>query len=161
MLVQKPEGNNLLGRHKRRWEDNIKILRTCDVDGICVCQVGGYWRIVVNTARRGYFLNRWVVIIFQTGTGQFCGPDIGRFLSHGDCTSGAAVIWIQLQGAPQILEWFLNVLSNYADFLSFFCPLRSSIFLILLSFCLSVFQPNESINRDSSNLLRRSSHLPG
>jgi hypothetical protein len=25
MLVGKPEGKRILGRHRRRWEDNIKI----------------------------------------------------------------------------------------------------------------------------------------
>jgi hypothetical protein len=53
ILVDKPEGRRLLGRPRRRWEDNIKMdLREVgfgDVDWIRLAQDMDRWRAVVNT----------------------------------------------------------------------------------------------------------------
>jgi hypothetical protein len=53
ILVGRPEGRRPLGRHRRRWEDNIKLdLREIgfgDVDWIDVAQDWDRWRALVNT----------------------------------------------------------------------------------------------------------------
>jgi hypothetical protein len=53
ILVGRPEGRRLLGRHRRRWEDNIRInLRETgfgDVDWIHLAQDRDRWRALVNT----------------------------------------------------------------------------------------------------------------
>jgi hypothetical protein len=53
ILVGRPEGRRPLGRHRRRWEDNIKMdLREIgfgDIDWIHLAQGRGRWRAVVNT----------------------------------------------------------------------------------------------------------------
>jgi hypothetical protein len=53
ILVGRPEGRRLLGRPKRRWEDNIKMdLRGIgfgDVDLINLAQDRDRWRALVNT----------------------------------------------------------------------------------------------------------------
>jgi hypothetical protein len=53
ILVGRPEGRRPLGRHRRRWEDNIKIdLREIgfgDVDWIHWVQDRDRWRALVNT----------------------------------------------------------------------------------------------------------------
>jgi hypothetical protein len=53
VLVGRPEGKRPLGRHRRRWEDNIKIdLREIGIDGanwIQLAQDRAQWRAVVNT----------------------------------------------------------------------------------------------------------------
>jgi hypothetical protein len=53
ILVGRPEGRRPLGRHRRRWEDNIKMdLREIgfgDVDWIHLAQDRGRWRALVNT----------------------------------------------------------------------------------------------------------------
>jgi hypothetical protein len=53
ILTEKPEGKIRLGRHKRRWKDNIKMelkeLELCDVDWIHVDQDRDQWRALVNT----------------------------------------------------------------------------------------------------------------
>jgi hypothetical protein len=44
--VLEPEGKNLLGRHKRRWEDNIKMYLKeveWDMDWIDVAQYRDRW----------------------------------------------------------------------------------------------------------------------
>jgi hypothetical protein len=52
-LVGKPEGKRVLRRHRRRWEDNIKmdnkamVLET--VDWIYLAQDRDRWRTPVNT----------------------------------------------------------------------------------------------------------------
>jgi hypothetical protein len=46
-LVGKPEGKNPLGRHRRRWEDNIKI-DLQKVDWIVLAQNKDGWRAIVN-----------------------------------------------------------------------------------------------------------------
>ena len=52
-LVGKPEGRRLLGRPRRRWEDNIKIdlpdVGRGGTDWICVTQDRDMWRVLVNT----------------------------------------------------------------------------------------------------------------
>jgi hypothetical protein len=52
-LVGRPEGRRPLGRHGRRWEDNIKMdLREIgfgDVDWIDLAQDRDRWRAPVNT----------------------------------------------------------------------------------------------------------------
>jgi hypothetical protein len=53
VLVGRPEGTRLLGRPRRRWEDNIKmVLREMGIDGanwIQLAQDRGQWRTFVNT----------------------------------------------------------------------------------------------------------------
>jgi hypothetical protein len=53
ILVGRPEGRRLLGRPRRRWDDNIKMdLREIwfgDVDWINLAQDRDRWRAVVNT----------------------------------------------------------------------------------------------------------------
>jgi len=52
-LVGRPEGKRLLGRPRRRWEDNIKMdLREMGIDGanwIQLAQDRVQWRTFVNT----------------------------------------------------------------------------------------------------------------
>ena len=51
-LVRKPEGNRPLGRHSRRWEDNIKMdLREVGGGGdwMELAQDRKRWREIVNT----------------------------------------------------------------------------------------------------------------
>jgi len=53
ILARKPEGKSPLGRHRRRWEDNIKIdLRETEwegVDWIDLAQDRDQWWAHVNT----------------------------------------------------------------------------------------------------------------
>jgi hypothetical protein len=53
ILVGRPEGRRLLGRPRRRWEDNIKIdlgeTGFEDVDWIHLAQDGDSWRALLNT----------------------------------------------------------------------------------------------------------------
>jgi hypothetical protein len=53
VLVGKPERRRPLGRHRRRWEDNIKMdLRETGIDGANWIQLVQYrvqWRAFVNT----------------------------------------------------------------------------------------------------------------
>jgi hypothetical protein len=53
VLVGKPEGKRPLERHRRRWEDNIKMdLREIGIDAtnwIRLAQDGVQWRAFVNT----------------------------------------------------------------------------------------------------------------
>jgi hypothetical protein len=57
--VGRPEGRRPLGRHRRRWEDNIKMdLREIgfgDVDWIHLAQDRDTWWALVNT-----MMNIWV-----------------------------------------------------------------------------------------------------
>ena len=54
MLTGKPTGKRLLGRSRRRWQDNIRL----DLEEICVnagnwvdsAQDRDYWRALVNAA---------------------------------------------------------------------------------------------------------------
>ena len=51
-LVGKPEGKRPLGRHRRKWEDNIKMVLQ-EVGGGCgdwmeLAQVRDRWRALVN-----------------------------------------------------------------------------------------------------------------
>jgi hypothetical protein len=49
VLVGKPEGKELLGRPRRRWEDNIKMEMGCGVMAwIDVAQDRDRWRALVN-----------------------------------------------------------------------------------------------------------------
>jgi hypothetical protein len=52
VLVGKPEGNTLLERPKRRWEDNIKIdLQKVErgvMNWIALAQDRDRWRVLVN-----------------------------------------------------------------------------------------------------------------
>ena len=52
VLVWKPEGKRPLGRHKCRWEDNIKIdlqeVGCRDMDWIDPAQYRERWRALVN-----------------------------------------------------------------------------------------------------------------
>jgi hypothetical protein len=55
VLVGKPEGKRPLGRTRRRWEDNIKIV-VQEVGGICgdwmeLAQDRDRWRALVSTVR--------------------------------------------------------------------------------------------------------------
>jgi hypothetical protein len=51
IFVGKPEGKRLLGRPRRRWDDNVKIdLRETEfVECICLAQDRNKWRALVNT----------------------------------------------------------------------------------------------------------------
>ena len=53
VLVGKPEGNRLLGRPRRRWEDNIKMnlqeVGCGGVDWIELAQDRDRWRALVST----------------------------------------------------------------------------------------------------------------
>jgi hypothetical protein len=53
ILVGRPEGKRLLGRPRRRWEDNIKMdLREIGIERanwIQLAQDKVQWRVVVNT----------------------------------------------------------------------------------------------------------------
>jgi hypothetical protein len=52
ILVGKPEGKRPLGRPRRRWVDNIKILKEIRWDGIDWIDLAQYrdqWRALVNT----------------------------------------------------------------------------------------------------------------
>jgi hypothetical protein len=53
VLVGRPEGKKQLGRHRRRWEDNIKMdLREIGIDGEKLIQLAHdrvQWRACVNT----------------------------------------------------------------------------------------------------------------
>ena len=49
VLVGKPEGKKLLGRPRRRWEDNIKMeMGYGSMDWIDMAQDRDRWRAVVN-----------------------------------------------------------------------------------------------------------------
>ena len=52
-LVGKPEGKRPLGRHRRRWEDNIKMdiqeVGCGDMDWIKLVQDRDRWRAIVNS----------------------------------------------------------------------------------------------------------------
>jgi hypothetical protein len=52
ILVGRPEGRRSLGRHRRRWEDNIKMnlqKMGWGMDSIQLVQDMDRWRVVVNT----------------------------------------------------------------------------------------------------------------
>jgi hypothetical protein len=59
VLVGKPEGRRPLGRHRRRWEDNIKTdLREMGygcVDWIGLAQDRDRWRALVNGVMNFWF----------------------------------------------------------------------------------------------------------
>jgi hypothetical protein len=52
VLVKKPGGKTPLGRHRRRWEDNIKMdlqeVGCGGMDWIELAQDRGRWRALVN-----------------------------------------------------------------------------------------------------------------
>ena len=59
ILKGKPTGKGILGRHRHRWEDNIRMDLT-EVgmnirDWVVLAQDRDYWRALVNAA-----LNLWV-----------------------------------------------------------------------------------------------------
>jgi hypothetical protein len=53
ILVGKPEGKRPVGRHRRRWEDNIEVdFRETEMEGvdlIHLAQGRDLWRALVNT----------------------------------------------------------------------------------------------------------------
>jgi hypothetical protein len=53
VLVGRPEGKSPLGRHRRRWDDNIKLdLRELRIDGVNWIQLAQdrvQWRAFLNT----------------------------------------------------------------------------------------------------------------
>ena len=59
VLVGKPEGKRPLGRHKRRWEDNIKMdlqeVGCGGMDWIELAEDRDRWRALVNAV-----MNLWV-----------------------------------------------------------------------------------------------------
>ena len=82
-LVGKPEGSKTLRRHRRRWEDNIKMdLREVGwggMDWIDVAQDRDRWRTVVTTV-----VNLRVPLNaenFLSSLGRF--SFLGRTLHHG------------------------------------------------------------------------------
>jgi hypothetical protein len=54
--VGKPEGKRPLGRHRCRWEDNIKMdlqeVEFWDMDWIGLAQDGERWRALVNAVMK-------------------------------------------------------------------------------------------------------------
>jgi hypothetical protein len=54
--VGKPEGKRLLGRPRRRWEDNIKMnlqeVGCGGMDWIGLAQDGDSWRAIVNAVMK-------------------------------------------------------------------------------------------------------------
>jgi hypothetical protein len=60
VLVGKPEGKNLFGRQRRRWEDGIRMdfreIGWGSVDWIQLAQVRDRWRDLVNTV-----MDLWVL----------------------------------------------------------------------------------------------------
>jgi len=59
VLVGKPGGKRPLGRHRRRWEDNMKMdlqeVGCGGMDWIELAQDRGWWRALVNAV-----MNLWV-----------------------------------------------------------------------------------------------------
>ena len=51
VLVRKQEGKRPLGRHRLRWEDNIKMELQEGVDWIDLAQDRDRWRKLVNGVR--------------------------------------------------------------------------------------------------------------
>ena len=55
-LLGKPEGNRLLGRHSRRWEDNIKMdlqeVGSGGMDWIELAQDRNRWRALVTAVKK-------------------------------------------------------------------------------------------------------------
>jgi hypothetical protein len=49
MLVGKPEGKRPLGRQRRRWVDNVKVVLRGGMDWIDLTQDRDQWRALVNT----------------------------------------------------------------------------------------------------------------
>ena len=53
--VGKPEGKRQLGRHKRRWEDNIKMdiqeIGSRRVDWIDLAKDGDRWRALIKAVK--------------------------------------------------------------------------------------------------------------
>jgi hypothetical protein len=53
ILMEKPQGKRILGRPRRRWDDNIKTdLREIgwnNIDYIHLAQDRDHWRVLVNT----------------------------------------------------------------------------------------------------------------
>ena len=60
VLVGKPEGKRLLGRPRRRWEDNIKMnlqeLGCGGMDWIELAEDRDRWRVLVNAVMNFRFL---------------------------------------------------------------------------------------------------------
>jgi hypothetical protein len=56
ILFGRPEGKRQLGRHRRRWEDNIKMdLKEIGIDGVNWIQLAQdmvQWRAFVNTVMK-------------------------------------------------------------------------------------------------------------
>ena len=56
VLVGKPEGKRPLGRHRRRWEDNIKMdlqeVGCGDMDWIELAQDRNRWRALVDVVMK-------------------------------------------------------------------------------------------------------------
>jgi hypothetical protein len=59
VLVGKPEGKRLLGRPRRRWEDDIRVdlleVECGEIDWIGLAQDRDSWRLIVNAV-----MNLWV-----------------------------------------------------------------------------------------------------
>jgi hypothetical protein len=60
-LVGKPEGNRPLGRHRRKWEDNIKMdlqeVGCGGMDWIELDQDGDRWMVSSGSIKCGEFLD--------------------------------------------------------------------------------------------------------
>ena len=56
VLVEKPEGKRPLGRHRRRWEDNIKTdlqeVECGDMDWVELAQDRDRWRALVTAVMK-------------------------------------------------------------------------------------------------------------
>jgi hypothetical protein len=65
ILIQKPEGKRPLGRHRYRWEDNIKMGHTeiqCEVmEWITLTQGRVHWWALVNMVMDLWIPKMWEV----------------------------------------------------------------------------------------------------
>jgi hypothetical protein len=79
IMVRKCEGKRPLGRHRHRWEDNIRVgVREIEwegVDWIHLIQDRDQWHVFVNKVmdpwvpwKAGNFLTSWVTISFSKRT---------------------------------------------------------------------------------------------
>ena len=50
ILTGKPTGKRLLGRPRRRWEDNIRMIGINAGNWVDSAQDRNYWRVLVNAA---------------------------------------------------------------------------------------------------------------
>jgi hypothetical protein len=81
-LLGKREGKRLLGRQRRRWQDNIKTdlqeNKMWGIDWICLAQDRDRWRALVTAV-----MNFWLLVRFPVGfLGKFQVTEPLGFHSH-------------------------------------------------------------------------------